>query len=184
MMNRVTPDGSPKLALTDLEIELLDHFVKDKDRTAPRAKTLSHHLTKIARLGGYLNRARDPAPGNVVMCRGLSRLTDLELGAIGGAASQVDVLPTGREAERTTAENSAEALGGLPLAPEQAAAYCERLDISFIDYRKRFEIASEKYLGDARWVYSRMRTRGSRYSIADRAAGTGIRDVYSEAGSP
>ena len=85
MMNRVTPDGSPKLALTDLEIELLDHFVKDKDKTAPRAKTLSHYLTKIARLGGYLNRARDPAPGNVVMWRGLSRLTDLELGAIGGA---------------------------------------------------------------------------------------------------
>ena len=85
MMNRVTPDGPPKLALTDLEIELLDHFVKDKDRTALRAKTLSHYLTKIARLGGYLNRARDPAPGNVVMWRGLSRLTDLELGAIGGA---------------------------------------------------------------------------------------------------
>jgi hypothetical protein len=34
MMNRVSPDGPPKLALTDLEIELLDHFVKDKDRTA------------------------------------------------------------------------------------------------------------------------------------------------------
>jgi hypothetical protein len=50
MMNRVTPDGSPKLALTDLEIELLDHFVKDSDKTAPRAKTLSHYLIKIARL--------------------------------------------------------------------------------------------------------------------------------------
>jgi hypothetical protein len=85
MMNRVTPDGSPKLALTDLEIELLDHFVKDSDKTAPAVKTLSRYLTKIAKLGGYLNRANDPAPGNVVMWRGLSRLTDLELGAIGGA---------------------------------------------------------------------------------------------------
>ena len=85
MMNRVTPNGSPRLALTDLEMELLDHFVKDNHKTPPRAKTLSHYLTKIARLGGYLNRARDPAPGNVVMWRGLSRLTDLELGAIGGA---------------------------------------------------------------------------------------------------
>jgi hypothetical protein len=85
MMNRVTPDGSPQLALTELEIELLDHFVKDHDKTPSRAKTLSHYLTKIARLGGYLNRARDPAPGNVVIWRGLSRLTDLELGAIGGA---------------------------------------------------------------------------------------------------
>jgi hypothetical protein len=85
MMNRLTPDGSPKLALTDLEIELLDHFVKDSDKTAPAVKTLSRYLTKIAKLGGYLNRANDPAPGNVVMWRGLSRLTDLELGAIGGA---------------------------------------------------------------------------------------------------
>ena len=84
-MNRVTPNGSPKLALTDLEIELLDHFVKDNHKTPPQAKTLAHYLTKIARLGGYLNRARDPAPGNLVMWRGLSRLTDLELGAIGGA---------------------------------------------------------------------------------------------------
>jgi hypothetical protein len=72
------------MTLTDLERELLDHFVKDNDKMASRAKTLSHYLTKIARLGG-LNRARDPAPGNVVIWRGLSRLTDLELGAIGGA---------------------------------------------------------------------------------------------------
>jgi hypothetical protein len=63
MMNRVTPDGSPKLALTDLEIELLDHFVKDSDKTAPAVKTLSRYLTKIVKLGGYLNRANDPAPG-------------------------------------------------------------------------------------------------------------------------
>jgi hypothetical protein len=81
----VSPNGPATLALTDLEIELLDHFVKDNVKTTPRSKTLSHYLIKIARLGGYLNRAKDPAPGNVVMWRGLSRLTDLELGAIGGA---------------------------------------------------------------------------------------------------
>src|SRR5439155_10794638 len=40
---------------------------------------------KIARLGGYLARANDPAPGNIVMWRGLSRLTDIELGAHVGA---------------------------------------------------------------------------------------------------
>jgi hypothetical protein len=85
MTNRVSPNGPATLALTDLEIQLLDHFVEDNVKTAPRAKTLSHYLIKIARLGGYLNRAGDPAPGNVVMWRGLSRLTDLELGAIGGA---------------------------------------------------------------------------------------------------
>jgi hypothetical protein len=38
-----------------------------------RPKPLSHYLTKIARLGGYLARAND------------SRLTDIGLGAIVGA---------------------------------------------------------------------------------------------------
>ena len=56
---------------------------------------------------------------------------------------------TGRQAERTAAENLSEALGGLPLAHEQAAAYCERLDISFADYEKRFEAAPVRPLDDA-----------------------------------
>ena len=45
------------------------------------AKTLSSYLIKVARLGGYLARTRDPPPGNTVMWRGLSRLTDIALGA-------------------------------------------------------------------------------------------------------
>jgi tetratricopeptide (TPR) repeat protein len=57
---------------------------------------------------------------------------------------------TGREAERTAAENLSEALGGLPLAHEQAAAYCERLDISLADYCKRCEAAPVRFLDDAR----------------------------------
>jgi hypothetical protein len=80
MINRSTEQASPKLALTTTEIELLDRLVKDKpDRTPPR-KTLSHYLIKIAQLGGYLARANDRPPGNTVMWRGLSRLTDIELG--------------------------------------------------------------------------------------------------------
>ena len=35
----------------------------------------------FARLGGYLARTRDPPPGNTVIWRGLSRLTDIALGA-------------------------------------------------------------------------------------------------------
>jgi hypothetical protein len=38
-------------------------------------------LVPIAKLGGYLGRANDPDPGNIVMWRGLSRLTDIVLGA-------------------------------------------------------------------------------------------------------
>jgi tetratricopeptide (TPR) repeat protein len=57
---------------------------------------------------------------------------------------------TGREGERTAAANLSEALGGLALAHEQAAAYCERLDISLADYCKRFEVAPVRLLDDAR----------------------------------
>src|SRR5437660_10226667 len=74
----------PDLALTAAEIGLLDHLVKDKERQSLQPNTISHYLTKIARLGGYLARANDPPPGNTVMWRGLSRLTDIELGAIIG----------------------------------------------------------------------------------------------------
>jgi hypothetical protein len=68
---------SPKFALTPLEIELLDRLVKDK-RT--RRKTLSHYLIKVAQLGGYLARANDHPPGNMVMWRGLARLSDIGMG--------------------------------------------------------------------------------------------------------
>jgi len=85
MLNRAAPTATPMLALTPVEIGLLDHLVKDKDRESFRRRTLSHYLIKIARLGGYLARANDPPPGNTVMWRGLSRLTDIELGANVGA---------------------------------------------------------------------------------------------------
>ena len=85
MLNRSAPDAPPNLALTEIEIALLDHLVKDQRPKRSDGRPLSHYLTKIARLGGYLARASDPPPGNTVMWRGLSRLTDIELGAIVGA---------------------------------------------------------------------------------------------------
>ncbi len=57
---------------------------------------------------------------------------------------------TGRTAERTAAEVLSDALGGLPLAHEQAAAYCERLEISLADYRKRFEATPARMLDSER----------------------------------
>jgi tetratricopeptide (TPR) repeat protein len=57
---------------------------------------------------------------------------------------------TGRDNERAAAEALADALGGLPLAHAQAAAYCERLEISFSEYRKRFEAAPARLLDDPR----------------------------------
>ncbi|WP_246510447.1 hypothetical protein [Bradyrhizobium glycinis] len=78
MLNRSAPDAPPTLALTATEIGVLDRLVNDKPKA--RRKALSHYLIKIARLGGYLARASDPPPGNTVMWRELSRLTDIALG--------------------------------------------------------------------------------------------------------
>ena len=86
MINRSVPNVAPDLALTEIEIALLDRLVPDKDHPPASVKILSVYLTKIARLGGYLARANDPPPGNTVMWRGLSRLIDIKLGAIHGAA--------------------------------------------------------------------------------------------------
>src|SRR6202171_2172 len=83
MLNRSAPHALPTLALTATEITVLDRLVNDKPQA--RQKTLSHYLIKIARLAGYLARANDPPPGNTVMWRGLSRLTDIVLGAVIGA---------------------------------------------------------------------------------------------------
>ena len=53
---------------------------------------------------------------------------------------------TGRAAKRAEAEALSEALGGLPLAHEQAAAYCERLSVSFAEYARRLAATPIKLL--------------------------------------
>lgn len=85
MINRVAADMPAKAALTKDEIKILDHVVKDKPKDVGEKKTLSTYINKIARLGGYLDRTSDPPPGNIVMWRGLTRLTDIELGFLMGA---------------------------------------------------------------------------------------------------
>ena len=57
---------------------------------------------------------------------------------------------TGRDKERAEAEALSETLGGLPLAHEQAAAYCEQLEISLSEYRRRFDAAPSRLLDDVR----------------------------------
>lgn len=80
MVNRSTSNAPAAAVFTSTERQLLDHLVQDRkvSRTGPRS--LSSYITKVARLGGYLDRANDPPPGNIVMWRGLSRLVDIELG--------------------------------------------------------------------------------------------------------
>lgn len=79
MINRSQPAAAPTLALTQLELQLLEQLAPD--RNAPIGpQTLSNYIVKLARLGGYLARARDPAPGNIVVWRGLARLSDIAIG--------------------------------------------------------------------------------------------------------
>jgi hypothetical protein len=74
------PEASPRFALTEIEIGLLDQLLKDKPPNRPPKRTLSTYLEKIARLGGYLGRKGDSPPGNSVMWRGMS-LIDIALGS-------------------------------------------------------------------------------------------------------
>lgn len=82
MLHRAEPNASPDVALNRTERSLLDELVKPKSGQSHRRRkpTVSDYIIKIARLGGYLNRASDPPPGNLVMWRGLTKLNDIHLG--------------------------------------------------------------------------------------------------------
>jgi hypothetical protein len=81
MINRTKPDAPPTIALTPTEIALLDRLICDTGNRNCAVGTLTFYLTKLARVGGYLARSRDPPPGIIVIWRGLTRLTDIQLGA-------------------------------------------------------------------------------------------------------
>jgi hypothetical protein len=91
MLNRCTRHMKPTLAFTPLEIDLLNRILPEPvdSLTRPRP-SLNASLTQLARLGGYMNRAGDAAPGNTVIWRGISRLTDIEIGYLLG--SKMDAL--------------------------------------------------------------------------------------------
>ena len=76
---------------------------------------------------------------------------------------------SGRKNGRVAAVSLSEALGGLPLAHEQAAAYCEQIDVSFAEYQKRFTIAPLKFLDDRRHApaeYHNRRTVAKTFLLA------------------
>jgi hypothetical protein len=81
MLARAEPEISPSVAFTEHEIALLDQLVNDAGNRRATRGTLSFYLIKLARLGGYLARAGDSPPGSIVVWRGLSRLTNIEIGA-------------------------------------------------------------------------------------------------------
>ena len=78
MVNRASPEAAAEVVLTRSEIEILDRMAAPAG--PPARPTVAHYLLAIAKLGGYLARAKDPPPGNMVLWRGLSRLTDIHIG--------------------------------------------------------------------------------------------------------
>lgn len=79
MLNRSTTVMPVNVVFSETERQLLDHLVPDRGIELTN-RSLSNYIIKVARLGGYLARTNDSPPGNIVMWRGLSRLTDIVLG--------------------------------------------------------------------------------------------------------
>lgn len=76
MVQRTDPEIGAGAAVTEQEQLLLDKVFG----SAEKPGDLSTYVVRIARLGGYLARNNDAPPGNTVMWRGLSRLTDIQFG--------------------------------------------------------------------------------------------------------
>jgi hypothetical protein len=77
MVHRTNTSMPANKVFTSTEIKILDHISADPP---PRDKTISRYLAIVAKLGGYLAHKNDGPPGNMVLWRGLARLTDVHLG--------------------------------------------------------------------------------------------------------
>jgi hypothetical protein len=81
MLQRATGSAKPTLAFTPLEVDVLARAAVKSGRANPgQAFSLQECVVQLARLGGYLHRSSDGPPGNTVIWRGMSRLTDIAFG--------------------------------------------------------------------------------------------------------
>jgi hypothetical protein len=78
MVHRTNPNTPADSVFTSNEIAVLNHLSDHPNLPAP--KNVAHYLTRVAQLGGHLNRKNDGPPGNTVIWRGITRLTDIQLG--------------------------------------------------------------------------------------------------------
>lgn len=79
MLKRTIPAAPPSMAFANSESDVLKHLNHTK-RQGDSKPSVSDYVLQVAKLGGYLARANDPPPGNIVIWRGMSRLTDIQLG--------------------------------------------------------------------------------------------------------
>jgi len=78
MVHCTNPKSSAADVFTKNEIMLLDRIAGSAKSS--RKRTLADYVTDVAKLGGYLAPAKDPPPGNMVVWRGMTRLTDIHFG--------------------------------------------------------------------------------------------------------
>lgn len=72
MLTRMAGSAKPSLAFTPLEIRILNRLAADRQASRNRrSATIPSCLRRLARLGGYLDRACDPPSGNIVIWLGM-----------------------------------------------------------------------------------------------------------------
>jgi tetratricopeptide (TPR) repeat protein len=111
---------------------------------APDADALREYLPR----GGT---ARVLVTSNAHTWRGVAEPLEIRLWPKEIGADYL-VARTARAAERDAAEALSDALAGLPLAHEQAAAYCEDLGIGLGEYKRRFDAAAVEFLDRPEYV--------------------------------
>lgn len=77
MLRRAAPLLQASVVFTQAERQVLQYL---QNKNALGRAPLDCYILQLAKLGGYLARATDPPPGTLVIWRGLSRLTDIQLG--------------------------------------------------------------------------------------------------------
>jgi hypothetical protein len=79
LANRAAPTEPAELVFCDTELLILKRLLPGTSKGKFKL-SVSDCLNAVARLGGYLDRNGDSPPGNMVLWRGFTRLTDIHLG--------------------------------------------------------------------------------------------------------
>jgi len=80
LVSRTNPSLSCAGFLSEAEWKTLNVKFSKKCHSLTTPPTIGEAVILIARLGGYLDRKSDPAPGTITLWRGWKRLVDLTEG--------------------------------------------------------------------------------------------------------
>ena len=78
LLGRETPELAPEVFFSDLEVEFLAAYAKD--RRLPPPTSLGAAVFLVGKIGGYMARKSDPPPGHEIMWRGYTDLRTMCVG--------------------------------------------------------------------------------------------------------